>query len=98
MQTKVKDETMLSHLELATIDLTITALQIAGHNIDDRAKDDNPRQQMAEGWADAHHPLIELTERDREIIKQIKLLAGQLSGRTTLPELLTARGEILRNG
>ena len=86
----------LDHLELAAIDLTITALQAAGHTLEDAAKSDNPREMWAEGWADAHHPFVELTERDREIIAQIKELAGQLSSRTSLPELIQARGQILR--
>jgi hypothetical protein len=88
----------LGHLELAAIDLTITALEAAGYTIHDVAKDDNPREQMAQAWADAHHPLTELTDRDREIINQIKELAGQLSSRTTLPELLEARGKIVQGG
>jgi hypothetical protein len=92
------DNTRLGPLELAAIDLTITALQAAGHTIDETIKDDNPREQLAEGWADAHHPFVELTERDREIIAQIKQLAGQLSSRTSLPELLNARSRIVRGG
>ncbi|HEX7176984.1 MAG TPA: hypothetical protein VF240_17125 [Pyrinomonadaceae bacterium] len=92
-------KTSLSHMELAAIDLTITALQAAGHKINDRiAKDDNPREQWATAWADAHHPLTELTERDREIIARIKELAGQLSSRTSLKELLNARGKIVQGG
>ena len=88
----------LSHVELAAIDLTITALQAHGHTIDEVAKNDNPREMMAEGWADAHHPLIELNERDLEIIAQIKELAGQLSSRTSLHELTVARGKIVQRG
>jgi hypothetical protein len=88
----------LTHLELASIDLTITALERAGHLITDVSKDDNPRQQMAEAWADAHHPTVELTERDRGIIRQIKQLASSLESRTSLPGLLEARGKIVRGG
>jgi hypothetical protein len=86
----------LAAVELAAIDLTITALQAAGHKIGDRSKDDNPRQQQAEGWADAHHPFVELSDRDREILAQIKSLAGQLSSRTTLTDLLEARAKIVQ--
>jgi hypothetical protein len=86
----------LSHVELAAIDLTITSLQAAGHKITDVAKDDNPREQMAQAVADAHHPFVELTERDREIVKQIKTLASKLSPRTSLPKLLETRGKIVR--
>jgi len=88
----------LGHAELAAIDHTITALQIAGHRVGDVSKDDNPRQQMAEATMDLHHPLVELGERDREIISQIKKLAGQLSSRTSLNELLEARGKLLQSG
>ena len=96
MPQKPKKKTQLTHLELSAVDLTITALQAAGHTIDG-AKDDNPREQWAQGWADAHHPLIELTRRDREIISEIKKLASQLSSRTSLGQLLKLRGEALKN-
>jgi hypothetical protein len=86
----------LTAVELASIDFAITVLQAAGHSINDVAKDDNPRQQQAEAWMDAHHPLAELTDRDREIIRQIKDLAGQLSPRISLPGLLEAREKIIR--
>jgi hypothetical protein len=88
----------LTHVELAALDLTITALQAAGRKIDEVAKDDNPREQMAEAWLDAHHPFVEISERDREIIAQIKVLAGQLRSRTSLPELLKVRGKIVQGG
>jgi hypothetical protein len=91
-----RKKSRLTHVELAAIDLTITALEAAGHKITDVAKDDNPREQMAEAWADAHHPNIDLTARDREIIGQIKVLAGKLSSRTSLPELLKVRGKIVQ--
>ena len=93
-----RKKSRLTHVELAAIDLTITALQAAGHKITDVAKDDNPREQWAAGWADAHHPVVELRERDREIIAQIKVLAGKLSSRTSLPELLKARGKLVQKG
>jgi hypothetical protein len=98
MQDEKGKKSRLTHVELAAIDLTITALQAAGHKIDEVTKDDNPREQMAAAWADAHHPFTELTERDREIIAQIKVLAGRLSSRTSLPELLNARGKIVQGG
>jgi hypothetical protein len=88
----------LGQMELAAIDHTIAALQIGGHKVGDGAKDDNPRQQWAEAMVDAHHPAVELGERDREIVAQIKKLAGQLSSRTSLTDLLDARGKILRGG
>jgi len=88
----------LGHAELAAIDHTITALQMAGHKIGGASKDDNPRQQMAEAWLDAHHPMVDLNEHDREIIGQIKRLAGQLSSRTSLTELLEVRAKIVQGG
>ena len=96
MQTNKNNSGSLSHVELAAIDLTITALQAHGHTIDDVARNDNPREMMAEGWADAHHPLIELNERDLAIIAQIKELAGQLSSRTSLRDLTVARGKLVQ--
>jgi hypothetical protein len=88
----------LGHAELAAIDHTITALQIAGHKIGGASKDDNPRQQMAEAWLDAHHPMVDLNDHDREIISQIKRLAGQLKSRTSLTDLLEARAKIVQGG
>lgn len=86
----------LTFVELAGIDLTITALQAAGQTINDSATTDNPREQMAEAMADLHHPFIELPERDREIVAQIKKLASQLSSRTSLAQLLNVRGKIVQ--
>ena len=37
-------------------------------------------------------------QRIREIVAQIKVLAGKLSSRTSLPELLKARGKIVQAG
>jgi len=93
-----KGNRRLGFAELAAIDHSIAALEIAGHKVGDVAKDDNPRQQMAEAWLDAHHPLANLNEHDREIVGQIKRLAGQLSSRTSLTELLDARGKIVQGG
>lgn len=98
MQTNKNNPDSLTPVELAAIDLTITALQAHGHTIDDIAKNDNPREMMAEAWADAHHPLIELNERDLAIIAQIKELAGQLGSRTSLRDLTVARGKIVQRG
>lgn len=86
----------LTHLELAALDLTITAMQAAGKTINDTVSNDNPREQWAEAWADAHRPFVELTENDQKIIKQMKVLAGQLSSRTSLPELINARGKVVQ--
>jgi hypothetical protein len=88
----------LGALELAAIDLTITAMEAAGHTIDSAAGSGNPHEIMCEAVVDAHHPFVELTDRDREILAQIKDLAGQLSVRTSLPELLAARSQIVRGG
>ena len=86
----------LSHLELAAIDFSITVLQASGHTLGDRAKSDNPREQAADGWVDVHHPLVELNEHDREIIRQIKSLASQLQSRISLAQLIEARGKLLQ--
>jgi hypothetical protein len=86
----------LGFLELAAIDLTITAMEANGHTIDSASGSGNPHEIMCEAVMDAHHPFVELTERDREILAQIKDLAGQLSARTGLPELLAARGQLVQ--
>ena len=98
MQGDKPRKSRLEHVELAAIDLTITALEAAGHTIHDAESSGNPHEIMAEAWADAHHPMVELNEHDREIINQIKDLASQLSIRTSLPELLEARAKIVQGG
>ena len=87
----------LSHLELAAVDLSITALQAAGHTIGETETSSNPHEMMAEAVLAAHQPFIELGERDREIIEQIKDLAGQLSVQTSLADLVKARGEVIQS-
>ena len=57
----------LKAVELAAIDLVITALQAGHRRIDFVSKDDNPREQMAEALAQIHGG-VEPTERDQEII------------------------------
>ena len=96
MQRDDRSQSQLGYLELAAIDLTITALQRAGHTIDEVSASGNPHEIMAEAVADAHHPFVELNDRDREIIAEIKDLASQLSIRTSLPELLAARGKLVQ--
>jgi hypothetical protein len=98
MQGDDRTQSRLGYLELAAIDLTITALQQAGHTIEEVSGSGNPHEIMAEAVADAHHPFVELNDRDREIIAQIKDLAGQLSVRTSLPELLAARARLVQGG
>ena len=95
---KAGDRRALGHVELAAIDLTITAMQASGLRVgQDLTKDDNPRQQMAEAWADAHHPFVDLTGRDREIVEEIKRLAGQLESRVTLQKLIDARAQVVQS-
>jgi hypothetical protein len=98
MQGEDRNQSGLGFLELQAIDLTITALQRAGHTIDEISASGNPHEIMAEAVADAHHPFVELNDRDREIIAQIKDLAGQLSVRASLPELLAARARLVQGG
>lgn len=90
----------LTAVELAAIDLTISALQASGQSIDKVATDDNPRQQMAEAMADhfaaMHSGIVKLNEHDREILAQIKQLAGQLRSRTSLRQLVNLRGSVLQ--
>ncbi|MGV9711612.1 hypothetical protein ACWDTI_13220 [Gordonia sp. NPDC003424] len=91
-----KKRSALTTRELAALDLSITVMQQAGHTLDDQvASSNNPHEMMAEAWADLHHPLVDISERDREIIAQIKELAGQLSSETTLADLVEARGRII---
>ncbi|NDZ92767.1 hypothetical protein G3I13_20210 [Streptomyces sp. SID6673] len=98
MSTK-KQTSELTAIELAAIDLSITALQKAGHTLGGPTESSsNPHEMMAEAVADAHHPFVELTERDREIIAQIKDLAGQLSSRTSLADLVEARARVVTAG
>ncbi len=98
MQNEREKKSRLAYLELAAIDLTITAMERAGKKVGDVSKDDNPREQQAEAVAAMHQPFVELSERDREIVAKIRDLASQLSSRTSLQELLIARGKIVQGG
>jgi len=100
MKDNEKSQGRLRFLELAAIDLSITALEAAGYSSDPSSSSTsgNPHEIMADAMADLHHPFVELNERDQEIIGQIKELASQLSVRTSLPELLEARGKIIQGG
>jgi len=98
MQGDKPRKSRLEHVELAAIDLTITALEAAGHTIHDAESSGNPHEIMAEAQMAAHKPYTDLSDHDREIIDQIKDLASQLSIRTSLPELLEARARIVQGG
>ena len=76
----------LTALELPSVDLMITALEAAA--LDTVGKDDNPRDPWAEAWVDSHCPFVELGERDGEILREIRKLAGQFSSRTPLRDLV----------
>jgi hypothetical protein len=85
----------LAAVELAAIDLTITAVQAAG-NTGNAGKDDNPREQMGEALGEMHGHFVNLTDNDKQIIGQIKTLAAKLSSRLSLQQLEKARGEVVR--
>lgn len=98
MPNQENSKSRLTHVDLAAIDLTITAMQAGGATVGDASRDDNPREQMATALADAHHPLVELTDQDIEIMRKIRDLAGQLSTRTSLRDLLDLRAQIIKGG
>jgi hypothetical protein len=87
----------LDYVELAAIDLTIAALQASGQTIEVESSG-NPREIWAQAMGEAHGHLFELSERDREILGQIKTLVSQLESRTSLSDLVNARGKIIAGG
>jgi hypothetical protein len=86
----------LTPLELASLDLTITAMQASGAVLGDQSRDDNPREQMAEALAELHMHGFPLSEHDRERVAEIRRLASQLESRTTLENLIQVRGSALQ--
>ena len=83
----MKEPRSLTASQLAFLDTMITRAQERGHSPSDVLTPPNETV----GLADAHHPLFEITERDRRIIGQIAELASQLEFSTTLGKLIELR-------
>ncbi|MET0842936.1 MAG: hypothetical protein ABWY23_03755 [Mycetocola sp.] len=90
----------LTPKELASLDLMITAAQQRGVGLDSIASDDDEAEahaDRAEAMWEARHGGIEFSDRDREVLAQIRDLAGSLETRVTLGQLIELRAEAVRN-
>lgn len=94
----------LTTVELAAIDLAITAKQAAGFKLGRIAEDDDddPQAQQAEGRAEAFHAAweerhggLEARLDDKVVLRQIVDLSAQLSERASLATLVALRGEVM---
>jgi hypothetical protein len=92
----------LSYTQLLSLDSLIAHAQQRGLSFDDRL--DNTEEQahaqaeLHEAMWEARHGGIVITERDREILSQIRELASQLELAPTLGQLIEMRAEALRGG
>jgi hypothetical protein len=92
----------LTPVELASLDLMITAAQVKGVRLDDVLSDDDEEQAQAQAdrvmamW-DARHGGIEFSDHDREVLTQIRELAATLETKVTLGQLVELRAEAMRN-
>jgi hypothetical protein len=90
----------LTLAELLSLDALISVAQQRGRSFDDRL--DNTEEiaeaQMAmhEAMWEARHGGLEVSQRDREILSQIRDLAMQLEMAPSLGQLIEIRGEALR--
>jgi hypothetical protein len=90
---RMKDKSLTAS-QLARIDLMITLAQEKGFEVDQVFK---THTDETAGLMDAHHPLFDLSEHDREIITQIRELASQLEQSTSLSDLLALRGQAVKS-
>ena len=86
--------------ELAHLDAMITAAQARGFGMDDRLRNTeclaDAQENMHEAMHEARQGGLELSERDREILGQVRELAGQLDIAPTLGQLIELRAEAVR--
>ena len=90
----------LTPMELASLDLMITAAQQRGVAMGGIASDDDEAEAQAdrvEGMWEARHGGIEFSHHDREVLAQIRDLASSLETRVTLGQLIELRAEAVRN-
>jgi uncharacterized cupin superfamily protein len=91
----------LGPVELAHLDALITAAQARGLGPDDRVTktQDQADAQMDihEAMWEARHGGLELSEQDREVVAQIRQLAGRLEIAPTLGQLIELRAEAVRS-
>ena len=90
-------ESRLGPAELAQLDALITAAQARGAGPDDVL---NKTEEQAQAQFDLHeamweerHGGIEVSPRDRELLAQMRELAGQLDVAPTLGQLIALRAE-----
>ena len=90
----------LTPKELASLDLMITAAQQRGVAMQDIASDDDEAEAHAdrvEAMWEARHGSLEFSDRDREVLAQIRDLSSSLESQVTLGQLIELRAEAVRN-
>ena len=92
----MKEQLRLSAVELASLDLMITAAQQRGLSVADKVAKTVDQADVHAAHAEAHAKGIDLSAHDRRIVEQIRELASQLEAAPTLGELIEARAAVVR--
>lgn len=92
----MKQELKLTALELASLDLLITAAQQRGLSGTDLVAKTVDTADVHALHAEAHAKGIDLSVHDRRIFQQIRDLASQLETAPTLDELFAARAAVVQ--
>jgi len=92
----MKKDLRLTVLELASLDLLITAAQQRGLSRADLVAKTVDTADIHAAHAEAHAKGIDLSIHDQRIIQQIRDLASQLESAPTLDELLEARAAVVQ--
>ncbi|MEU9785552.1 hypothetical protein AB0H92_32105 [Streptomyces phaeochromogenes] len=79
--------------QLARIDALITQAQTRGIGPSEQFKI-HITEEQATATPDAHHPLFDLSQHDRNILDQIIRLTGQLEHTTSIGELVQMRAQV----
>lgn len=88
----------LTPLQLASLDLMITAAQSRSLSLEDVVSDDDQAQAQAQrvaGMWEARHGGLEFSHHDREVLSRIRELASTLESQVTLGQLVEMRGQAL---
>ncbi|MEU8525826.1 hypothetical protein AB0C77_09540 [Streptomyces sp. NPDC048629] len=80
--------------QLARIDALVVQAQSRGYTLSDRFKIHITEEQAA-ATPDAHHPLFDLSEHDRNILTRIIELTGELEHTTSIGELVQMRAKLV---
>lgn len=82
--------------QLSAIDALLTKAQQSGTQFEERFRTSITEAQAA-ATPDAHHPLLEVSLHDQEILTKIAELSGELEHELSVAELLQVRAAIVQD-